>query len=612
MPSITTWMRLEPRSRDAEMKTSLQARVYDPLWMLARQWQLGEFQGEDNGSPVLARWRAEAAPLARYHSGAIPMDARQDKPIEVEAQIYDVGQMPLETLVEREAVRPATDPEAPPGRLRQAAEAGQHFLRMLDDMFERKILGQSYGNVFRDKFPFLPLTEAHQDTLDPESLGFLRVVGPRVPDGRRLREAMQPGGADGSVKLPADLAIDPSDRADVRDAAARWIAWWDALFSQPAPPPPAPPVTDKPSWSAERMEYSFSVGARLGDGEQVLTAPEYYGGHLDWYAFDANPQVALGAAKDGPAKETPSSTAIPAPVSFRGMPAHRFWEFEDALVDFGSVDAGPTDLARMLLVEFALSYGNDWFVVPVDLQVGSVFRSLSFVVTNTFGERTLIKPSGAPDAPDSRWRMFEHSNLQGIGEAQTAQNLFFLPPALLKSLESRPIEQVLLLRDEVANLAWGVERLVESATERPLNRFEAYLKQERQREQEKPALPAAAPEMLRYQLMSEVPDYWVPLMPVKTDQGLRLRRGAVLKTDGTKETDDTQETVRAQGRILESSQQLSLFEEEVPREGVRVTRSYQFTRWIDGSAHLWIGRRKDAGRGEGSSGLGFDLLKANS
>ena len=54
--------------------------------------------------------------------------------------------------------------------------------------------------------------------------------------------------------------------------------------------------------------------------------------------------------------------------------------------------------------------------------------------------------------------------------------------------------------------------------------------------------------------------------------------------------------------------ELSLFEEEVPREGVRVTRSYQFTRWIDGSSHLWVGRRKGVGRGEGSSGLQFDSL----
>jgi hypothetical protein len=51
-----------------------------------------------------------------------------------------------------------------------------------------------------------------------------------------------------------------------------------------------------------------------------------------------------------------------------------------------------------------------------------------------------------------------------------------------------------------------------------------------------------------------------------------------------------------------------LFEEEVPREGVRVTRNYQYTRWFDGSTHLWIGRRKQIGRGEGSSGLGFDVV----
>jgi len=71
MPSITSWMRLEPRSRNAEMNTSLQARVYDPLWLLARQWQFGEFQGEDNGSPVMARSRVESARLTRYHSGAM-------------------------------------------------------------------------------------------------------------------------------------------------------------------------------------------------------------------------------------------------------------------------------------------------------------------------------------------------------------------------------------------------------------------------------------------------------------------------------------------------------------------------------------------------------------
>ena len=91
-PSITSWIRLEPRSRNAEMDASLQARVYDPLWMLARQWQFGEFEGEDNGSPVVSRWRAEEAKLARYYAGSIAPNTM------VNAPRYDSTTMPLETL----------------------------------------------------------------------------------------------------------------------------------------------------------------------------------------------------------------------------------------------------------------------------------------------------------------------------------------------------------------------------------------------------------------------------------------------------------------------------------------------------------------------------------
>jgi hypothetical protein len=348
------------------------------------------------------------------------------------------------------------------------------------------------------------------------------------------------------------------------------------------------------------MEYAFSIGTRLSDHEHVLTAQEYFEGHLDWYAFDANHEVALGAATDNAFTEI-TRTAIPAPVSFRGMPAARFWEFEDAQVDFGSVDAGPTDLARMLLVEFGLAYGNDWFVIPIEVDVGSLYQTRSLVTTDTFGIRTLIKPTGESGPPHS-WRMFQLSHLRGSGLRVRTSNLFFLPPSLLKSLENRPIEEVLFLRDEMANLGWAVERLVESPADRPLNRFEAYLEQKRRREQESPPQPATAPETLRYRLATEIPDYWVPLLPVQTEQGLRLKRGAVRKTDGSPEP------VHALGRILESGHELSLFEEEVPREGLRVTRSYQFTRWIDGSSHFWVGRRKGVGRGEGSSGLQFDSL----
>jgi len=574
-------MRLEPRSRRAEMRTSLQARVYDPLWLLARQWQFGEFQGEDNGSPITAHWRGESARLTRYHSGAIAPNTRVDAPR------YDAS-MPLETVVERETTA-LPNQVVKLEKLRLAAEAGQHFLRMLDQLREQGIVTQDYREAFLQEYLFPELTTEQLATLDSDSLNFFDLMGARVPDGRRLyAEFSSPG----EIVINPALQIVQGDVAKVKETARRWVQWLETLFSEP--------VGGNPSWSSERMEYAFSVGTRFNDGERVLTAPEYFDGHLDWYAFDANAEVTLGGATDDATTEI-KCTAIPAPVTFRGMPAARFWEFEDAQVDFGSVDAGPTDLLRLLLVEFALAYSNDWFVIPVELEIGSIHRSHSLVITDTFGVRTLIRPASELAAPFSTWRMFQHSHLRGSGQG-SAPDLFFLPPALLKCLESRPIEEVLFLRDEMANLAWAIERVVESPTERPLSRFEGELEQKRRAEQELPSQSVAISEVLRYRLSTETPDYWVPLLPVRTKDGLRLKRGAVLKIDGEPEP------VHAVGRILESDNDLSLFEEEVPREGVRVTRTYQFTRWIDGSSHCWIGRRKSVGRGEGSSGLQFDSL----
>ena len=150
MPSITSWMRLEPRSRTAGMDTSLQARIYDPLWLLARQWQFGEFQGEDNGSPVLASWRAESARLTRYHAGPLALkDA-------VNAAPYDPTGIPLETLVEREATRSAPRAAPPLEKIRLAVETGQQFLRMLAS--QPLARGRDYSGAFTREYALQPLS----------------------------------------------------------------------------------------------------------------------------------------------------------------------------------------------------------------------------------------------------------------------------------------------------------------------------------------------------------------------------------------------------------------------------------------------------------------------
>ena len=97
----------------------------------------------------------------------------------------------------------------------------------------------------------------------------------------------------GAIVIAAALQIAPADLAEVERAARLWLQWFETLFNEPA--------TANPAWLPERLEYAFSVATRLTDGECILTAQEYSDGHLDWYAFDSNPEVTLGAAADNAA-----------------------------------------------------------------------------------------------------------------------------------------------------------------------------------------------------------------------------------------------------------------------------------------------------------------------
>ena len=90
-PSVTTWNRLEGRPRTISLERALRAEVRDALWMLTKQWQMGEFRGSDAGSPIVAKVRIDTTRLTKYRPGnnaAQPFS-------------YDI---PLEATVERRPV----------------------------------------------------------------------------------------------------------------------------------------------------------------------------------------------------------------------------------------------------------------------------------------------------------------------------------------------------------------------------------------------------------------------------------------------------------------------------------------------------------------------------
>jgi len=128
-----------------------------------------------------------------------------------------------------------------------------------------------------------------------------------------------------------------------------------------------------------------------------------------------------------------------------------------------------------------------------------------------------------------------------------------------------------------------------------------------------PAFPPSAP--IRYEVMSTVPENWVPFIPVHVDgsnREIQLQRAALPRVIAG----DREAPVKVQPRTsllregLDRAPPETYFvhEEEVPRAGTALSQLYQRTRWTDGRVVVWVRVRRQTGRGEGTSGLGFDLL----
>ena len=576
MASVTTWTRLEPHSRAADMNASLALRVHDPLWMLARQWQFGEYQGEDTGSPVWTTIRGAEMPIQLYLPG--PIHGHLEKHV----QEYSPD-VPLEFLVEQE-ITAAQDVMRVNRRL--AVEAGQHFLRLLtEDLRSKYRTPLLQMHAVRD---VAALSENARADLDMDSLTFLNLMAGRALDGEQLLTTLQRSTPEDGATA---LGFDVGDVLGATQAIKAWLDWCEQMIG-----PISPPDRTQRAWNPERMEYSCALAApveKAGD-QVVLTAVEYPGGHLDWYSFDQMTDQKLKRDTSAQGKIVESAT-IPTALSFRGMPANRLWEFEDAQVRFGSIQAAPTDLARLLLVEFLVEYGNDFFIIPINLQAGSLFNIDTLRITNTFGDVTT-----PPSFADQDWRMFALSS-DPASKAKLSPLTLFLPSVLGQHFTGPPLEDVHLLRDEMANLAWAVEHVVESACGKPFNRNEAYqARRQREGANQQPAVAGT----LVYRLDtwdSSLPDYWIPLMPERPASGQSPMQLVCYDPQG-----------HSRSRLLSehaSGAWLHLFDEEVPRMGAHVTRIQQYTRWYGGSTFGWIGREKRPGRGEGSSGLKYDVTE---
>jgi hypothetical protein len=537
----------------------------------------------------------------------------------------------LEVDVEAERLDPA--PPGAPSKLdwRNRIHLGARFERaVLRALKERDLSNQapSFIAAFRTAFP---VPDGNDLDHDPPARTFRRQFVGRVVDGGALLRAIEAGAGLPDVNPVPD---------EVRNAiAAAFLADHRRLFRQPDAAQGGGPHSQ--ACNPETLQYRFGLafkgptyaGPRRRDTITrpphptdpsqftQLEAPDYRSGELDWFTFsiDGEPR--------GTWHRRPAVSLTPTPV-FVGGTSSRWWAFEDAATDFGAVEAGPTDLAKLALMEFVLAFSDDWFSVPLRVPTGSLVRIASLKVRDTFGkEKTLssIRQATAErlaalgaDPRDAllRWEVFTLSPFGPDATETPSPDVLFVPAAINERNESAPLEEVRFVRDEGANMVFGIEAIVQDGLGRPRDGSEAARARratagESEGDQRERRATDAPP---LYKLATPAPDAWIPFIPVRLGRSetfpvgrLRLRRARILSNVD----DDAPKHVPAQTRILslDTADPLRWMQEAaIPRLGATVQLTAQRVRRSDGKTVVWLGRRVVSGRGERSSGLRFDVL----
>lgn len=599
LPSITLWNRLEARPRTDDFDRALKAEVRDPLWMLTKQWQLGEFRGDDAGSPAFAKIQMATTRLTKYQA-----DSKQ-------VQTYDED-VPLEAKVEQKKIPFKSGAQDMSLDIRLMM--GRHWLKLIKTDFPAG-LRDEYILLYKILLP------------DPDDKNFASIVAHR--EAWQQVAAVAERSMDGYVfyahlKKGNSASEGTSQLGDVDlDALGeKFIKWFENFFLQPID-------DDNNAWLPSRMEYQFAVSAPDEGGEKVMVADEYYHGHLDWYNLDIDPlATALETEPDVVLPPDPqnrkTNSFFPVNISFDGMPHTRWWRFEDSNTNFGDINPDTTDLNKLLFIEFGLIYANDWFLVPFTLPAGSIANVKGLSVTNVFGEKTWVEPAGKGlDDAWKRWNMYA-LNTKG-NQREPADNSLLILPTVEKILEGKPLEEVLFIRDEVANMVWAIEKKIplptgsgkhggEAAFE--LNKF--YQKILNNEIGDGIVIPddIEFKANIRYQIMNTVPENWIPFIPVHVDGSSRevqLQRASmprILENDapGNAQKIKPRTQLVREGLEKDPVEAYFIHEEEIPRAGIRAYQTFQRTRWYDGKVVNWFGARKQTGRGEGHSGLAFDQI----
>lgn len=613
-PTIGLWNRIEARPTKHDFSQALSAETYDALWMLNRQWQFGEFKGEDTGSAVFSQIRMNNKKLNRFSVGNDNFQASN-------VELYDKN-VPLEAKVEAEKI--AFD-------LKTHLQISAYWKRLLQQTFGANTsLYSNLLSAFKQTYtlaaPTFSNIEEEANHIIHKRAALLRQKAAQkwLLDGEQLYTdfKQQQNNNQAIASLLSAVTITTTESNQLNQIAQDFVQWFQDLWVQPQ---------GDEAWSGNRLEYQFANTVHKGLSvlpQQKLVADEYYHGHLDWYAYDIDNLTGNSVLNTGvlPNENFTSTvftrTMLPTAVRFQGMPVPRWWQFEEGSINFGNISQNTTDIAHILLAQFGLIYSNDWQILPFKVPVGSVSEIEKLMVTDVFGQKTIVRSANLPSNLSSGnssawdyWAMFNLSHRENANSLVPDGRLL-LPPTVHKVMEGSPIEKVIFARDEVSNVVWAIEQTIQG----PLGNGVDWDNLSKERKKiildqlaagQTPSPLEAANYSYQY-ITDNTPENWIPFVArnLVPENIMILQRGVIQRHYPG--IPAAIQNIRPAGKMLNENTNGNayfLFNEEIPKAGIEVSRSFQRARWFNGKVVNWLGRRKTAAFGQLHNQLKFDTTK---
>ena len=609
---LRVYSRVEPRARKADFGTALSFEVHDPLWMLTRQWQFGRFKGNDCGSAIMTKIKT-----SRRRLDSLSLKGNQENKREYSTDT------PMEYDVEKRN-RSITS--------FVRIESAVHFKKMVKQALLRmegtktmpatsKKLYEGLVKSLTNQFPldpFIPFTREDEKTVETlkieQNANLKRLYatyGKRIFDGYKIYNSSPSEYSSYIIKWLPDVLVE-------------YKKWFAGKYF---------PIDNEEDncWNEQKLGYEVS----MGENGNIYEAEDYHTGTLSWYSFDGKEQAEKSNARrvEKEKKETKMLSYLPVPANYPCAPSKFLWQFEGAHVQFGNHENNDFSLlANAVVMQYTSMYGNDWMITPIEAEAGTILDVEGIIVTDTFGERIFINRSAEENDNKSndvafidRWSLFGTTKTDAYAPENsdfTSMRGLLFPPTLPRCEEGKPIEEVQFLRDEMANMLWGVETVMDDGCGGILsgNDLSKAVLSVVDEQKDDFAGPEEGYEY-SFLVQNRVPINWIPFIPQKISgeiRDIRFRRGKMPiyyngKYNAVRPSTELlrireEVGVDNKGKPITKIAPRFINEEEVTGYGVKLVLTAQRTRWFLGKSFNWIGAKKVISQYQANSGLMFDEL----